>query len=309
MLRIDKAEFEKATGLSLDSLPKTEHMLNQQDLRLTAILGEDRDALLLAILKRILSDTQVIGAPYRTMEWEKGWIENKEKYTNSRNLIDLLPRFVRNNQPIRWRGNFFAPSSPNFEQSYIQIIRGYIFERFLINIDALYEFGAGTGHNLVHASEMLGTLQLIGTDFVPSAVELMKTVAQETGIDLHSELFDMLNPNYDLKVVSNSAALTFGSIEQLAGNYEEFVSFLINKQFKICIHIEPTLEFYREDSLVDFLAIQFQQKRGYSSGLGSFLSSHSRVDLVHSGRLGFGSLLMEGYNLFVWRPLVEKDEK
>jgi hypothetical protein len=54
---------------------------------------------------------------------------------------------------------------------------------------------------------------------------------------------------------------------------------------------------------VDALAIAFMQKRGYTSGLLPWLLNDPRVEVLHVERTGFGSLMIEGYNLIAWKPL------
>ena len=54
----------------------------------------------------------------------------------------------------------------------------------------------------------------------------------------------------------------------------------------------------------NYLASLFQGQRGYSAGLVSKLEGmekDGRIELLECRRLGFGSLMMEGYNLCVWK--------
>ena len=117
----------------------------------------------------------------------------------------------------------------------------------------------------------------------------------------------MLKPDYDYDISSNDGVFTFGSLEQLAGDVEPMIEFLVSKQPKIVIHTEPVEEFYDLNNLEDYLAYQFQSKRGYSSGLIGLLEnleSQGIIQIVKKKRLYFGSFFMEGYNHIAWRPLI-----
>jgi hypothetical protein len=49
----------------------------------------------------------------------------------------------------------------------------------------------------------------------------------------------------------------------------------------------------------------FHKKRGYSQGLYEHLKkleAKNKLEILESKRLGFGSIMMEGYNLIVWKP-------
>ena len=186
-------------------------------------------------------------------------------------------------------------------------MRSFLFNKYCKEIDYLYEFGAGTGFNLVHASSFRPELKLIGTDFVKSPVDLMNLVGRDLNIRLTAQVFDMLNPKSNsLKLESNSGVLTFGSLEQLGSELKEMIEYLLKQKPEVCIHIEPMVEMYETKNLPDYLASWFQSKRGYSSGLIGLLnrlSLEKRVEILDVKRLNFGSLMMEGYNLVAWRPI------
>jgi len=268
-----------------------------------------RDQVLLACLKRIRDDKQIVGDPSRTAVWEKGWRENLDSFSNSGSEGSLVPKFLRAGQPIRWEGEFYTPDAPNFEVQYFDVLREYIFSIFAEKgIQEIHEFGAGTGWNLVHAGKRFGpTVRLVGSDFVPSSVELMRSVSSTLGIPIESRLFDMLNPDlsYEFREPSKSVVFTSGALEQLAGDLEPMIDFIIARKPSLVVNVEPASETYNLDSLVDYLGHWFQSKRGYSSGLIDLLREREaagKVNVEKIKRLGFGSMMMEGFNLFIWSP-------
>jgi hypothetical protein len=136
----------------------------------------------------------------------------------------------------------------------------------------------------------------------------MQEIARSEGIQLTAKLVNMKNPSEsELVLPKDSGVLTICAIEQVGGDFNELFTFLVQQQIKICVNIEPTNEFYDPSNLVDYLALWFQSNRGYPSGIGRALSQmelQGQIIVHKSKRLGFGSLLSEGYNLFVWSPIV-----
>ena len=69
--------------------------------------------------------------------------------------------------------------------------------------------------------------------------------------------------------------------------------------------MEPTIELYDESNLLDYLAMRFHVKRGYTEGYLPRLrelESQNKVEILKVKRLFFGSLYMEGYSCLIWRP-------
>jgi hypothetical protein len=307
-MKLTNEDFAKSFGeieSELDDSVKT--LIKESDLSLFSVTDHDRDILLIEIIDRIRTDKQVIAAQDRTAVWERGWAENLQLFRqDSTSEAALVPRFVRPGRPIRWFKRYYNSNSSNFELVYINILRQFVITKYFSGVEYLYEFGAGTGFNLLHANKVHPQLNLIGTDFVQPAVDLMNEIGIERKIPLKASLFNMLMPDLeDLVLEPNSAVWTFGSVEQLGGKVEPIVKYIISNKAKICVHIEPIVEFYEEGSLEDYLARWFQSKRGYSEGLVNLLSDYQRagkIEILKSQRLNFGSLMMEGYNLLVWRP-------
>ena len=84
----------------------------------------------------------------------------------------------------------------------------------------------------------------------------------------------------------------------------DFVDYLISQRPSLCLHIEPILELYDEDNLVDYTAMSFHKKRGYTEGFLPYLKkleSESKIEVIRVRRLKFGSPSMEGWNYIVWK--------
>ncbi len=283
-------------------------LVEKERLILNPLSSQERDLLLIEIINRIRGDKQVIAAADRTEAWEKGWSENLELFRQDPTSdAALVPKFVRPGLPIRWFKEYYRSESANFELSYINILRQYVITKYFLEVESLYEFGAGTGFNLLHAHKVFPDLDLYGTDFVQPAVDLINEIGVKRSVPLVGSLFNMLSPDSnDLELNPNSAVWTFGSLEQLGGKIKPMFDFLILNKPSICVHIEPVVEFYEEDSLPDYLAKWFQSKRGYTAGLVDLLKKseeEGKIKILKSQRLNFGSIMMEGYNLLVWRSI------
>lgn len=314
LLRLTQQDFEAAFGEPLDALTKEE--IGAHDFTLERIVEASRDSLIIEILEKIRHDSQIVGDPSREAVWEIGWRENYESFMENAQEEELVPKFIRPDQPVRWQGEFFRPMNPNFEESFTCVLRSFVFGRITREFGDqeavhLYEFGAGTGWNLLHAHRYFQSIgrahKLFGSDFVDSAVELMNHLARKRDVNLSAWRFDMRRPDFSRKFENPglSGVVTFGALEQLAGDVEPMIDFLLDQRPRIVIHVEPAIENYDVSGLEDYLASWFQGNRGYSSGLEALLKmkeAEGNLDLLRTKRIGFGSKMMEGYNLFIWRP-------
>jgi len=282
-------------------------LISSLDFSYRNIEGEELESLLLGILKRIDKDKQIIGAKDRTEVWSKGWQENLDQFLESNsNNESLIPKFIRPNQPVRLNGKFVMPSDSKFELNFVKVWRYWLLEKYFSDVDNIFEFGCGTGFNLIAASEIFPNKKLFGSDFVQPAVDLVNATAKKYNIELNGELFNMLEPRSDYKIPKCSGVFTFGSLEQLASDLEPMINFLLDSSPDIIVHNEPAIELYDDSKLNDYLAIKFQGKRGYSEGLLPLLKrleAQGKIELIKVKRLFFGSLYMEGYNTFVWKKV------
>jgi hypothetical protein len=137
-------------------------------------------------------------------------------------------------------------------------------------------------------------------------VGLVNEIAKAHNLKLKGSIFDMVNPDESFTLKKNSLIFTIGVIEQLASKFEAFLQYLLHNRPELCVHVEPTVELYEENNLVDYLAIQFHKKRGYTQGFLprlQELEKTGKIEILKVKRLFFGSLFMEGYNLIIWRPV------
>ena len=308
MLELTLEDFARSFGTTVEDISEEcKDLINGCDFRYRVIEGQERDRVILDVLKKIETDQQVIGAKERKAVWEKGWIENLQDFIDSNYALEkITPKFIRPNQPIRFNRQYIMPSNPNFELDYFLVFRLWLFRKYLRDLDPIYDFGCGTGFNLIALAQMYPEKTLYGLDFVPSSRDIVNKIGEVYKLNITGHLFDMTSPDENFEIEPNSAVLTSGSIEQLAGRFEAFLQFILSHSPGLCINIEPTAELYDENNLIDYLAIRFHRKRGYTENYLPRLrelEAQGKIEILKVKRLYFGSLYMEGFSYIVWKPM------
>ncbi len=299
-------DFACSFGTDIDDIRHNcSDIISNKDFNYSPITGNERDLLILDILKKTETDKQIIGDNSRKKVWNDGWRENLDEFINNNyDLNKIIPKFFKPG-PKRYNLKYIQNNNPNFEFDYYSVFRQWLFKKYLNNYNHIYEFGSGTGFNLVALSQLFPDKKLYGLDFVQSSIEIINTIADRYKYNLKGYLFDMIYPDRYFNLEDESAIFTVGSVEQLAGKFEKFIEYLLNQPISISIHVEPIIELYDENNLIDYLAIKFQSKRGYSKGLLPYLKkleSDKIIDIIKEKRLYFGNVYMEGYNLIIWKP-------
>lgn len=300
-------DFAHSFGTTVGDIPSDcIQLIEERDFGYHLLEGQQRQRVIQDVLRKIESDTQIVGSDGRQDVWEKGWNENLQDFaTSGYDLGALVPKFIRPGAIVRYQGDYIEPASPTFELDFYSVFRLWLFRKYLSDVKTIYEFGCGSGFNLAALAQLYPDKILHGLDFVSSSVEIINKLSRIYGWNVKGHLFDTRAPDEKFEMADNSAAVTIGTIEQLAGDFEPLLQFLLRRSPVLCIHVEPTVELYEEDNLVDYLAAKFHRKRGYTEGFLprlQQLDAQGRIELVKVKRLFFGSLLMEGYNLLVWRP-------
>jgi SAM-dependent methyltransferase len=304
----DREDFARSFGVDPASLPmECLELIRKSDFSYSVPDGAERDAIILEILRKYDGDVQKIGSPERQNVWQRGWQENLDAFVNSNNdLASLVPKFIRPGLPIRLNGSFVRPTNPMFELAFLRVFRVWLFKTYFKDVYWVYEFGCGTGFNLVEMAQLFSQKNYVGLDFAPAAATLVTRIGEAYGWKMRGGIFDFKEPDPRLKLQKESAVFTFGALEQVAGEYDRFLEYLLKQQIGFCINIEPTIELYDETSLFDYLAIRFHKKRGYSMNYLTRLrelEASGKIVIEKVKRLNFGSLFMEGYTYMVWRPV------
>ena len=289
-----------------DSLPDfCTELIRRRDFRWRWANPRERERTILRVLKVINSGKlSLTGEKER---WAKGWGENLKAFEESGELSDLVPKYIRKRRPMRIDGEFAIPADPNFELNWYNVFRHWLFRQdWFSESDNIYEFGCGTGFNLAVLAHLYPDKTYCGADWVVESAKIVAKMGKQFGWNMVGIVFDFFDPDYNIPIVENSTVFSIGALEQTGPNYEKFFEYLLHYKPRVCVHVEPIIEWLSPYGLVDYTAICHLQERKYWSGFPKYmqkLQAEGKVEIVKMQRTGVGSLFIEGYNLFVFSPL------
>ena len=300
------SDFADIFGTTIDDIPdRCREVLKNSDFRYSIVTGAEREDVFLRVLKTLNSDSLKASGPHRKPDWEKGWSENLQNYrANKDDLGQLIPKFVKQKEVIRFRGDYIMPLDPNFETNFVTFMRYYLFGKYFRSASSVYEFGCGTGLNLVAVAELFPEKELYGLDWSRASCEIVDELAKSLNLNIKSVLFDMFSPDESIGLDSTGAVFTIGALEQLGTDFKTFINFLLKKRPSICIDIGTVYEMHDKTSFFDYLAIAFLEKRNYLRGYLEYLKQlekNGEIDILET-RKTIGGLYHEAYAYTVWRP-------
>lgn len=242
---------------------------------------------------------------HRINDWNSGWQENNLDFADTNNVRSLIPRYFNKFKNIRFYNQLYKINSLDCELNMLRVLQYYVCEKYCNDTQNFYEFGCGTGHNLFAISEIVDhNKHFFGFDWSNPPREIFKNIETNFGKNFKFDNLDFFNPNYDIKILENSAVFTFAALEQVGDKHEKFIQFLIDKQPDICIHIEPIVELLNPEDELQKLSIQYIEKRNYLSNFLSHLrelEKNNIIKLIDVDRTTIGSYLIEGYSLVAWK--------
>ncbi|MFC1633246.1 hypothetical protein ACFL5Z_00280 [Planctomycetota bacterium] len=299
--------FAEVFGAKVDDFSAgCKELIEQMDFRHHVIEGRERDRVILDVLKAIESGDLTVSGRQRKDDWEKGWGENLQRFIDSDyDLSSLVPVYYQTHQILRLQRDYIRHISASFVVDWYTVYRRFFFEKYLSDYDCIYEFGCGTGLNLVMMAELFPDKDVHGSDWVAASKEIVDTIAKVYHYNIKGHVFDLFSPVGDFEVRDNSAIVTLNSLEQIGADHEPFIQFVLTKAPTVCINWEPLIELYDESDLLDYLAIRYHRKRGYLEGYLTRLrelESEGTVEILKTQRICFGSMYQEGFSFVIWRP-------
>jgi hypothetical protein len=309
MKKIDTNEFAKI--LALDFNEKQVATFEKMNFMFDELDSVARDETILRIIKTLIDSDVKISGKHRINDWEDGWNENLEIFKKSKSIDSLIPKYFDKNEVLRYNGKFIIPRTDFFEYKLLSFIIQVFIEKYIKNIKSIYEFGCGTGINLLRIRQLFKNIKLYGLDWAKSSQRILNEVAYiNNDKNLCSFNFDYFNPDYNVTLDKESIVYTVASLEQVGINWNDFIDYLIFNKPSICIHIEPIEELLDSNELIDYLSIKYFRKRNY---LTSFLTGLKelekigKIEILEEKRTHFGSLFIEGYSIIVWKPIFNKE--
>ena len=216
-------------------------------------------------------------------------------------IVNVLKRIEDDKQVIG------APErTDKWDKGWKENYRTWLFEKTFSHYDSIYDIGCGSSYNLIKLCNMFPDKKIYGFDFVQSSVDIVSDLVEKHSLNAQGGLFNMIDPDFNIELDSNSLVFTSGAIEQIASKFEKFLEFLLEKKPQIVVHVEPTYEVYDQDILFDYLAAKFHSKRGYTMGYLPRLKQlelDGKIEILNVKRLNFGSLFFEGFTNIIWKPV------
>jgi SAM-dependent methyltransferase len=304
--RLRVEDFEEIFGGQLSSYVK--NCIGEYNFEYSEINESERDELLLKIFKTLFSENVVVAGEQRIEEWEAGWSENLNSLeSNNDPLEKIVPKYFNKYNVVRWGGRFIQPIAEKFEKNSLSVILDWLFDRYARSASDIYEFGCGTGHNLLLARQVNPDAKLWGLDWTMASQKIIAKL-RASGVDEHiyGHNFDYFNPDKTFQLAPGAIIYTVASLEQIGDRWGPFVEYLLQNKPALCIHVEPIGELLDESVLLDFLSVEYFKKRNYLSGFLNGLKELEKIGKVkihQEQRTHIGSLFIEGYSVVVWSPI------
>jgi SAM-dependent methyltransferase len=244
------------------------------------------------------------GTYSKYLAWEKGWSYNLKKFKIDPNINSLTPKFVRKKSLLKVNGEYISPISTKFEIKLFTIIKLIVFFKYALKVKNIYEFGCGTGRNLLVLSRYFKNKNFIGLDYTKASLKILNLISKRKK-NITGYFFDIVNPSNKFLLKKNSLVLTVGSLEQVGLRYKNFFRYLRNNKPTLVINFETINELYSNNNFSDYLSRQFVIKRNYLRNYLSYLKKKEKeriIKIIKVKRV-FGSQFHEGYSLVIFKFL------
>jgi len=306
-MELNASHFARIFGIAESALPKVcIDAIARADLRYERPDKTARDEMLLRALKYIDSDKPTVVGQHRSEIWESCWSENLQRFRDAGlNPESLVPSFVTPGLPVRIDRDYAIPANPGCELSVLEICRAFLFDKYYKQVESVYEFGCGSGFNLVALASQFPSKKLYGLDWSKSSNETVALIRKALDIDVVGRSFDFFQPDRSLALGGSSGVLTMCALEQVGERHDAFLNYLLDTKPSVCVHMEPIVELYDEENLLDYVALRYHRKRRYLDGFLTALralESQRRIEILDVRRFFFGSFYHEGYSHVAWRP-------
>jgi SAM-dependent methyltransferase len=303
---LDGDQLAALLGVRPEALPAAcLQTLQAKSLGYEILTGHEREEQLLRALRGSEAEGLRVSGPHRAMDWERGWDENLREFVAAGGAADALVPKYNHHRVLRWRGDYVRVDDAGFEYTAYTALRHHYFRRHFAGLRRVVEFGCGTGTSLMLLAESHPHLQLLGLDWAESSQRILQQLSLRTGRTIEGRRFDMFEPGGDLPLGEGTGVLTSAALEQIGDRHGPLLDRLLAGRPSVCVHIEPLLELYDEQSLFDDVARRYHLRRNYLRGFLPRLQElerQGRIEILELRRTGLGSFFHEGYGVVVWRP-------
>jgi hypothetical protein len=302
---ISLEEIEKIWKISASNWLKNE--FRKLDFSYHTLTSVERDESLIQTVSALLSALPTAGV-HRQNDWESGWGQNLEDLERNSDETAIIPKYFSKFNLVRWRQELVAPVQKSMEHQMLGFILDWISDEFLADFSNIYEFGAGTGHNLLRFRKRNDSATLWGLDWARSSQNIIQRIAERReDSNFRASYFDYFNPDETFLLADSCAVVTVASLEQIGTRFELFLNYLMKNGPSLVIHIEPIGELLDQNNLMDYISLEYFKKRNYLSGYLTRLrelESRQEIEIIMAQRSHMGSFFIDGYSIIVWRPVV-----
>jgi len=266
----------------------------------------ERDYRLRQVIETMYHRDLVRAGEDRLSQWEAGWGVHVDQIDRDFDPESIVPGYFGKHAVVRWKQEFIEPLDRRFEQRSLAVIQDWLFDTYLRDAKAIYEFGCGTGHNLFRVRAVNKQAALWGLDWTEASQRILAKL-NSVGVDdkLFGRRFNFFDPDRNFRLAPGAAIYTSAALEQTGDRYQPFIRYLIDNRPSLCIHIEPIAEMLDESNLLDFLSITYFKRRNYLSGFLGYLRALERdgqITIHLARRSMIGSIFIDGYSVVVWSP-------
>lgn len=302
---ISLEEIEEVWKISASNWLKRE--FRKLDFTFRSLTSFEQDESLVRIVNALLSELPTAGVN-RYKDWELGWGQSLLDFERRSDETALIPQYFNKFNSVRWRQKLVAPVNKNMEAWMLGFILDWISDELLGDFSNIYEFGAGTGHNLLRFRKRHESTMLWGLDWAKSSQKIIERIAERRADpNIRASCFNYFNPDETFQLVDSCAVVTVASLEQVGTRFEPFLNYLMKNSPSLVIHVEPIGELLDQNNLMDYLSLEYFKKRNYLSGYLTRLrelESRQKIEIVMAQRSYMGSFFIDGYSIVVWRPVV-----
>lgn len=303
---VSVTQFAGLVGADTGEIPAViAEALQSRPLLYRRLANPERDTVLQRLLEQLLSpDLSAVGK-HRQEVWEQGWGETLGEFVGADyDVGKLIPKYTQLGDAIRFEGDYAQPRDTDFEVRLSKYQRQALFQKHFSQCACVYEFGCGTGLNLVYLSETLPRARVVGLDWVQSSRKLVEAIAHRhprVGFR-HFDFFEFER----FSLGEGSGVCTVTALEQVGDQFTPFLEFLIDARPQVVVHIEPIEEMYDTGSLFGYIGRAYHRKRRYLSGFLrklEGLEAAGRIRILQKHHTGFGIQRHDPFSLIAWRPV------
>ena len=240
------------------------------------------------------------------IDFDRNWIvilqnivdKQKKDVVNS-----LKPTWFRNDKFYVIDKKFCTTNTEVLDWKYQLAVRNIIFSKYLFDVENVYDFGSGSGINIYLINQLFEKIKLHASDSSKVSVEILEELNNYLGIDVGYDMIDIKN-KINIDIEPNSAVITTSALEQVGGDIDSFIDFVLEKKPKRVINIEPILEFSHNNEFDNLMKL-YCEKRNYLKYYYSKLlqlERENKIKILFKKRTRVGGLFIEN-SVIVWEVL------